>query len=913
MNSVWLLSSYAAVRVRQCLYLLLFFSTVSTGLAQGTAAKVVFLAEPSGSTTANQPFATQPVVEIQDSGGSRVVTSATVAVSIAMNGGIFMPGTLFGTTTLATVNGRATFSGLSIDKIGTYTLKVTSVGLATSTTSTFTITTGVPYRLVFHTEPENGIAGIPLNPQLVVRVQDEGGNHVSNNANTAVLLSVASGPEGIASIEQNPAYTFAGFATFSGLVLHAAGCYTLQASTSGLVSATSAVLCITSDAASITTSTVSAVVNTLPVGGSTSAVIVQLKDVFGNDVDDNADCVRLFATSGPGAVTQIPAYIGSGRWAGIYTSSGMPGQVVISAFLKPDGQSGCAFPGVGYAAIHDTAQLNVVAGVASATTSTITTASVTVGAGQTVELTVNLYDALGNPTTSGLVSLEIAQGGGSLSATMVTSTTRATITYTAGIDASVDAIITAKISSMNIVSAPVVMDIVIGTLTIASFEDRDWDDIQDMDEPLLPDQVFTLVYPTQTTATITTGTTGTIAIPVIAGIYTICKVTSACWYPTTSACKVTNVENSTTTNVVFGNSSTRLLHIIAFDDVNGNAVLDEDELSIAGQEFMVTYPSGTTLTITTDTTGGAYISTTCGTYTVCELTPTDCEAIIETCQTVALVGGEIEAVERVIMRVIPLADKRTLKIQLWQDGNGNKWPNRNEPGVRGYLKIWNPETENEPLDWIPTDITGGYRTKLKLGSLYRVKIYVPPGWENTTEAERNIELNIVPGLNTYRFGIRPIPPPPTMQNFDEHDLYSDKAVKGIGVDVQQFKADEERLFMSSHNLEQGGMRSAIGADDILRSVTAVREQEQSGNPHLRSIPNPTSGETTISYVLSQPATVRLDVYTMIGKYIGTVEEGQHPEGEYHIPVSLWELPSGFYHVRLTVHNQVYTLMVINNK
>jgi hypothetical protein len=64
--------------------------------------------------------------------------SATIA--IGQNGGLLMPGTLSGTTTVAAVNGVATFSDLSIDQPGNgYTLRVMASGLTGTESAPFNI------------------------------------------------------------------------------------------------------------------------------------------------------------------------------------------------------------------------------------------------------------------------------------------------------------------------------------------------------------------------------------------------------------------------------------------------------------------------------------------------------------------------------------------------------------------------------------------------------------------------------------------------------------------------------------------------------------------------------------------------------------------------------------------------------
>jgi hypothetical protein len=77
-------------------------------------------------------------VEIVDGGGN-LVSTASASISLAANGG---PGSLQGTTTVATSGGIATFTGVSIDQDGTYTLAASATGLTPTTSQPFDIVDG---------------------------------------------------------------------------------------------------------------------------------------------------------------------------------------------------------------------------------------------------------------------------------------------------------------------------------------------------------------------------------------------------------------------------------------------------------------------------------------------------------------------------------------------------------------------------------------------------------------------------------------------------------------------------------------------------------------------------------------------------------------------------------------------------
>jgi len=96
-----------------------------------------FVVQPN---SANAGQTITPAVEVlaRDSlGATDSAFTGTISVALASNS---TGATLSGTTTVRPVNGIASFSDLSIDKAGTYTLSASSSGAATVTSSAFPIT-----------------------------------------------------------------------------------------------------------------------------------------------------------------------------------------------------------------------------------------------------------------------------------------------------------------------------------------------------------------------------------------------------------------------------------------------------------------------------------------------------------------------------------------------------------------------------------------------------------------------------------------------------------------------------------------------------------------------------------------------------------------------------------------------------
>ncbi|HKS28088.1 MAG TPA: cadherin-like domain-containing protein [Pyrinomonadaceae bacterium] len=102
----------------------------------GITNSLAFDVQPS-TTNAGVVIAPAVTVRILDVQGNLTTSTANVTLSIGNNPS---GGTLSGTTTVAAVNGTATFSDLSIDKVGVgYTLKAASTGLADATSNAFNI------------------------------------------------------------------------------------------------------------------------------------------------------------------------------------------------------------------------------------------------------------------------------------------------------------------------------------------------------------------------------------------------------------------------------------------------------------------------------------------------------------------------------------------------------------------------------------------------------------------------------------------------------------------------------------------------------------------------------------------------------------------------------------------------------
>jgi hypothetical protein len=196
----------------------------------GSVTKLSFSTEPV-SVVSGAPLFTQPVIEEQDASGN-VVTDSTMSVSLSSSGG-----------SLSRCSGLTPSAGVvnvvSCEFGGTvgtsYTLTASGGGFSATSTAFSPTTVGSAYKLVFTTQPVAGPSGSALGTQPVVKVEDQGGNVVTNSTRTISLSSTGTlnGCANLTAVSGVVNVTGCTFAGTSGTP------YTMTASSSGLNSATS--------------------------------------------------------------------------------------------------------------------------------------------------------------------------------------------------------------------------------------------------------------------------------------------------------------------------------------------------------------------------------------------------------------------------------------------------------------------------------------------------------------------------------------------------------------------------------------------------------------------------------------------------------------------------------------------------
>jgi MYXO-CTERM domain-containing protein len=203
--------------------------TGGTTVTPGAASRLVFTVHPSNAV-AGASLSPAVRVGLQDAYGNAVTTgSFSVTVAIGNNVG---GGTLSGTSTAAMSSGVATFSNLSINKVGTgYTLTASTAELTGATSSGFNITPAAANRLAFLRQPSTTQAGSALTPAVQVAITDTHGNLTTSTSNVTLALSAS--PAGATLSGTTTVAAVSGVATFSNLSLNKVGTGNRLTATSG--------------------------------------------------------------------------------------------------------------------------------------------------------------------------------------------------------------------------------------------------------------------------------------------------------------------------------------------------------------------------------------------------------------------------------------------------------------------------------------------------------------------------------------------------------------------------------------------------------------------------------------------------------------------------------------------------------
>src|SRR2546426_604082 len=217
-------------------------------VAPGPATQLEFTVEP---TTATAGTALAPALQVRalDAAGNLVPTF-TGNVTVAFGGTSGGGSTLGGTTTVAAVNGVATFGDLTVSQTGTgYWLTASATGLARAASSAFDVTAGAATQLVFSTQPSATEADHEDSPAGQIRAIDAAQNPVPGFTGS-VTIALGNNPGGSTLGGTTTVVAVNGVASFADLSANKTGTnYWLTATATGLARATSSAFTITAGTA----------------------------------------------------------------------------------------------------------------------------------------------------------------------------------------------------------------------------------------------------------------------------------------------------------------------------------------------------------------------------------------------------------------------------------------------------------------------------------------------------------------------------------------------------------------------------------------------------------------------------------------------------------------------------------------
>jgi hypothetical protein len=308
------------------------------------ASKLAFTSTPA--TTA-AGTALSIAIAVQSSTGITVPTAGvSVTVALGANPG---SGILAGTNTATTdATGVATFSGLSINKVGTgYTLAASSTGLTSATSPAFNITGGAAATLAFTTSAVAGAASATANlGPITVQARDAFGNLAVAPAGgiPLTLASTSTGTSVFSPASQGAATPVSIAAGASSATFYygdtKAGTAQVSVSTAA-VPAISQAATIAAGAAARLGFSSAPVAGTASTSGTVGPLTVQRQDAFGNPVtssssttvtlSSNSTGSKVFARTTGGSPLSIVSIPANSPTATFYYGDTLAGSPAITA------------------------------------------------------------------------------------------------------------------------------------------------------------------------------------------------------------------------------------------------------------------------------------------------------------------------------------------------------------------------------------------------------------------------------------------------------------------------------------------------------------------------------------------------------------------------------------------------------
>ncbi|MHA8071868.1 invasin domain 3-containing protein [Aquirufa ecclesiirivi] len=396
----------------------------------GPPSKLSIRTNPPASVTAGSSISPSITVSIDDALLNTITTATnSVTLSIGSNPG---SGVLSGTATVNAVNGIATFSNLSINKIGNgYTLSAASTGLTGINTNSFNVVAGPASKYLVTSSSSSPEAGGTVT--FTAQLADANDNPVTTSGQTVTWTkSDANGSFASATSTTNAS----GVATIVFTTHTVSGTATTVTATTSAISGTSGTITTVAGTATkyLVTSSSSS-----PVAGATVTITAQLADANNNAVATSGQTVTWTKSDANGSFASATSTTnGSGVATIVFTTHTVSGTAttVTATTSAISGTSGT---------------ITTVAG--TATKYLVTSSSSSPVAGATVTITAQLADANDNPVATSGQTVTWTKSNANGSFASATSTTNgsgvATIVFTSHTVSGTATTVTATTSAIS--------------------------------------------------------------------------------------------------------------------------------------------------------------------------------------------------------------------------------------------------------------------------------------------------------------------------------------------------------------------------------------------------------------------------------------------------------------------------------
>ena len=280
-------------------------------VSPAAASRVVFGQQPTG-TTAGAAIGPGVTVDVEDA-YRNVITDDSSMVSLTLSGGTFKSGSK--PASAAASSGVATFSGLTIDVAGSYSVSATDGALVPSGASKgFAISAAAAAQLVIRTQPAStATAGQAFSVQPVIDLEDRFGNLETGDRSSVVSASLSSGTGPLQG--KVIATVSGGVVSFTNLADDTAGIMSVNFMSGSLNPATS-------NGISVNPAPATRLVITTPppdplVAGRAFTLVVSTEDPYGNVDPTYSGNVTISVPNDPSFTTTAHAQNGVATFVGL--------------------------------------------------------------------------------------------------------------------------------------------------------------------------------------------------------------------------------------------------------------------------------------------------------------------------------------------------------------------------------------------------------------------------------------------------------------------------------------------------------------------------------------------------------------------------------------------------------------------